>query len=965
MSPEATYVVPNHSVSEAHISSQQPRNEPSSSALGAGGPSGWEYFQDVTGVVDDRETKNTNAQDEMNRPALNDGYIELPASRSETAQKPEPTIPVPATSEVPMREHSVSPEPSSKGLPRTGTIDGLIQAWSAPLNDSGSGRESRKSSISTLDHSRREVPGSTTPSPRPSSQKPQAQQDQISALNHDKIIQDAQERPTSFNSISTTHGTSSSPIPVKSVEMDSYADLDPEYRASLARFAAMLRKEQAASDEDKYKIFKAFVLKETRLRAILYNLESDDAEDWTSPNRATTTKDGKVVAAIPTNDAPNFSQALPNDVRTAETLNSTDIAPKLKVETTSGTNEDSYIVVSLHDESEYSPGGRPRIPRNCPRRSASHPLPESSSRATSSPSDYAPIVIDELRPSASDAFAILTRDSLSRPASAPLAMRDGVANDPIKFEPPRPAYTPFRYAEGHQRGSEPVSVARPASQAYSALRNQSVSSGRLLTKSTSKLASPLRSETPVSPAGNGVRREHEEAFPGVNRDKIGVNSSEKQGKASSGLVNEQVLRPDQPTGLVQAMNSLSKIIPTTMPKQRPSSRQVVEAKHAMGQYPDSFTWIPETVIGWDRDNRVLRRKQEEERRARQEESERNIDGLFNGQEIGYSDIAQLETEFKLAEATRKYQEDVQELESFTEKVFKPVTERLKEELCQLHAQYSGAVEVLEHESDSGSQYIHGNGDRPSRSEAMEVVLALYKKLQTRYVKTAEAHYERERRRKKLELSVLYTNSDRAAMRELEREFSKAERQEALHQAREKDSRANKLMNTFDRATVRGLGENQQFVDEVVAKLQSVNDLLNEKQENVTTLLLAGLNGSLRSTEEVLDYVANDTKTLLTMSDQVDNMLNDADYEVSVAEARAANATEDSMKLLEGEKSKEDERLQAEAETRMGGVTKGPQDALSFLRNMLKRIGDDPQHQDRVQKALEAAKLRNALKTPVG
>ena len=156
-----------------------------------------------------------------------------------------------------------------------------------------------------------------------------------------------------------------------------------------------------------------------------------------------------------------------------------------------------------------------------------------------------------------------------------------------------------------------------------------------------------------------------------------------------------------------------------------------------------------------------------------------------------------------------------------------------------------------------------------------------------------------------------------------------------------------------------------MIDEIVTRLQRINDLLREKSENATELLLAGLHATLRSLEKLLDYVASDSKSFLIMSNTVEDMLNNADYDVSVAEARAANATQESMTTLEDEKNKEDERIKAEVDTRMGSVAKGPEKALSLVRSIMKRTGDDPQHQDRVQKALEAAKIRNATKTPVG
>jgi hypothetical protein len=975
VSPESTHATAWTGPSQVPIASQHTRIGPGSSALGAGGPSDWEHFQASFDDAEAEETSSTNAQSHSGNPTFDDRYAELPADlspasskRASSAQSILPLPPIPAVSEIPLREHSVSPEPSVEGFPRTGTIDGVIQAWSTPLQNNLPRGESRKSSVSTLDRSRRDAVDSIQSSPQRSLQKLQVEHQQ-SAFEHDSLSQVIQQVPASPSRTSSWQHSAAPPaLSTKTIEVDPYADLGPEYRASLARYVVTLRKEEAAPENERYKIFQAFVLKETRLRSILYGVESDGTEvKAASQGQDQITEQEAVVAKALPVTAASATTSLPTHANTSKATNRThNISPKLTVETTSTANEESYVVVERDDQPEYSPGGRPRMSRNAPRRTASHPPLKSPPKATSSPSDYAPMVVDELtQPRVNKALAS-TFHPPPRPGTAPLITQNGPMKDPIKFEPPRPAYTPFRYAEGPQRGSEPILLSRPAYEAYSALRHQSVDSGRVMAQSTANVKSPTRRDTLGSPTVSTARREHEEAFLGLIREKSRVYRKGKQGKSPGTPINDLVLPlPDPVDRQTQVISDLRKIIPTTMPHQRQPGPKILQAEHEMGKYPDVFAWIPETVVAWDRRNRTIRKKQEDERQARQEESEKNIDALFNENEIGYSDIGQLESDFKLAEATRKYDEDVKELECFTDQVFQPVTGRLKEELVQLNTQYIRAVDMLELEADSGSQYIQGTEDHASRSAAMTILLTVYNKLQIRYVKTAEAHYERERRRKKLELSILQTNGDTAAMKKLEQEFSIAERQQALHEARENDTRANKLMDIVDRATVRGLGDNQQFVDDVVAKLQSVNEILNARPENAKELPLASLHETLRAAEEMLDYVATDSKALLTMSNQADNMLNNADYDVSMAAARVANATQESMKTLELEKSKEDERIKAEVDTRLGSVAKGPEHALALVRNIMKRTGVDPQHQDRVQKALEAAKLRNAMKSPVG
>jgi len=235
------------------------------------------------------------------------------------------------------------------------------------------------------------------------------------------------------------------------------------------------------------------------------------------------------------------------------------------------------------------------------------------------------------------------------------------------------------------------------------------------------------------------------------------------------------------------------------------------------------------------------------------------------------------------------------------------------------------------------------------------------------------------------LTVLYTNGDIQGVKKLEKEFAGAEKMAVLHEARGKDTRANRLMDSFDRATVRGLGDNQVFTDEVMAKLQDV-------RKSIDTVLTSGANDSipndtretLRLAQSTLETISSDSRRVLALSSEGDILLNDADYNVSVAEARVGNAEKATYLKLEDEKAKEDGKLIEEMDTRVRTVTKGPSEGVGVVKEILGRIGagdtgggggggvgggvgqgggtgmgmGDEGHQERIKRALEAAKMRN-------
>lgn len=853
--------------------------------------------------------------------------------------------------------------------------------------------------------------------------------------------------------------------------VDPYADLEPEFKASLKRYAAMLRKEASAgSDEQKFEIFHTFIMKELRLRSLLYGVELN--RSIKEVKKAASLAD--IQAALPTSvvrqehvegvdqaksegvpTAPSTAQQHPHqppppkedalqasqnhaDGQKEQSKTSIDkadnVVPSPPVRSVGQSQAVSVrpvdaVAANLQrdgDEEAYSPGGRPRAPVIAAAAAPSPPPPPPALKVQSNPGDKAPagvasiaeeeayspggrpkpvnvVGIKPTRPSISMSSQDQSDPNLSLTApspsnNAPMVMEDYVTPQPpspsanapiilesdvpqsssgrpsdaprpvvpIKFEPPRPAYTPFRYNAGVQ--DDKMQPSQPADQAYSSLRHAVADSGRLMAQET--LLGPIR---PSSATG---RQEHQEAFIGlIRKQSMAVRQQPPQPPSAIrakdnavNLVPPPAIRVGTPAGvqpedrLKQAVTALRTLLPQDFSVDSIQHPKLKELKAKIAAVPDQFGFIRETVVEWDRTNREVRKQQDAERRARQEESEAHIDGLFNDNEIGYADIGELEAEFKLSEADRRYRENQEELESFTTQVFNKVTQKLQKEIDDLTPAYNAAIELLDRESESVSRCFKLEGNRASMSEVMNCALSLFNKIETRHRKMAEAHVERERRRKHLELTILYTNNDKDGMKRLERDFEVAEKAQVLLEVRGKDERANKLMDSFDRATVRGLGDNQLFIDDVLAKLEEVKRIIFSDDTGMFRGKLyepGGARETLSLAQDVVGIVMADSRKLLALSNEGDILLNDADYGVSVAEARVANADKGTYSSLEREKAKEDAKLVEEMNARVASVTKSPLAAIALTREVIDRIGDDPEHQDRIKRALEAAKQRNA------
>lgn len=1029
---------------------------------------------------------------------------------------------------------------ASGGIKRTDTIDGVINAWSAPLKFAP--KQGR------IDESRPQSSGSLQESPK------------------ERIVEVVKE--------------------VTKV-VDPYEDMEPEYKASLKRYAEMLRREAAAeTDEQKFSAFEAFIKKELRLRAMLYGMDSPlqlikSQERGAQSNERT--KDAPLpaqllpaqVAALvdvvkgPTASAPvnpagpdsvkakvsdthELSKALGPKEELAEPqsseaapdsppkpvnagLNLAALAARLRDSPvqSSPQKEQAPVVVNGaattstnreeweddddvdddddDDDQQFSPGGRP-----LPKTTSKPDLPASRAAAGATEEAYSPggrpIALNASTntnpskpPTVPELTIPTTTQPLNRPtilspgANAPMVLSDYImpghpptppspganapmlvepspqsasANAPIvvspagnggsggglvskrsstasatkKFEPDRPAYTPFRYAPAVQGPS------MPADKSYESLRREGVESGRFLkhdaTMATTaavggggigpgRIGTPMAGSGASTPGGlvvpsvaalqaggvggpggggQGGRKMQDEAFIGLIRMQSkavrgggggaaagggkpstatpppiaalrpGTPAAQRAGTPGAGAGGSNpTARPPTPAAVVgggpvraptpvapgdltAAVAALRAALPETVPDSYGLSKHegVNTIKAKVDAMVDQFGFIHQTVLEWDKRNRVLRKKLDEERSQRQAESEARIDDLFNDNEIGYADIGELEAEFKLAEAKLKYEEDKAELDSFTAEVFDGVAGRLRGEVEELGRGFERAVWLLDEESEAAGRCLERNDGEgkgaPEMGIVMNLVLGIFNKMEVRHQKLTEAAVERERRRKRLELTVLYTNGDTAGVKRLESEFATAERMQVLQEARAKDARANALMDAFDRATVRGLGDNQGLVDELLPRIRPVREFVvrEDGREHDEAVLYGpeGVRETLALAQKAVDLVLADSQKLLTIENVADKILNDADYGVSVAEARVSDADRSTYQKLDEEKAKEDAKIVEDTGSRMSAVGKGPGEAVELIREVVARIGDDPEHQARIRRALEAARRRN-------
>lgn len=902
---------------------------PSASALGPGTPSDWEHLGPTPGDFDDtpwfppRRPEPIPQEKAQTPPGFSTG-IPSPTTVDHTS---EPTPPIEANRYAPganeaaelfPRRDSVSPIspestlaqiPPSHDLTRPArrnsgvsfddhaeSIDNVIDAWVRPLTPTNKQTKPDQGAISPPNEHPRDHQATPIEHLNPLKSNPNP-------------VQDAEIGPANTTPTAEVRAGSTAPR-----EADPYEDLDPWSKSSLTRYVAMLRKETVAdSDEERFKIFTAFMSKETKLREILYNIEHEvqaPQEMSHAPELALEQSSASTSPAGPGDGKPAYESGLiPVETEDITSLSMT------REETTDGDDAGS----------EYSAGGRPVIAKEA--RRGSQWLPKLSTLPHGEPSAQ-----------------------LARSPSVPYLADDRAQKqilEPLETNPPRPIYTPFQYTEGPQRGSDNLTFDRPAYQAYSDLRQASAVSGRVMSNAPPPTSRSRSSSFATSPA----RNEHDETFLGVIRHKSTAYQAANRRNTTPLPLLPEAFRRGRSDGVVEDLRALAW---TPLDKHSESSWHIT-TRGDLEKVSDDFSWIQESIENWEKSTKARREKLDQERRARQEDSEERIDDLFNGKEIGYADINTLEEDFRQTEARVQLDEERVEVEDFINRIFNPLDERLKEEISILRKSYDSALGQLDRDQKGKNSPI----EQCSPSVTMKMINDTHSKLEIRFQKRLEIALDCERRRKKAERRPLVFMGDTASLRKLDGDFYRMEKRNILEAARDCDDRANRLMNSFDDAILHGLGMNQSLLDELLSKAARLDpstlrasDLPDSEVEQI-----------LKSTATFAASLQTDSEEILRCSGVADMALNEADYNVSVAEARYANSEADIFQRLEVEKRKEDAVLQRDLEDKLQSIQKSPREIDAMVQRALKDLDKAPEAASPLPETEDVATANQTLEVP--
>jgi len=200
----------------------------------------------------------------------------------------------------------------------------------------------------------------------------------------------------------------------------------------------------------------------------------------------------------------------------------------------------------------------------------------------------------------------------------------------------------------------------------------------------------------------------------------------------------------------------------------------------------------------------------------------------------------------------------------------------------------------------------------------------------------EAVLEKDRRFRKTQLAPLYTEGKVTEMKKLEKRFDLTERELVLEAARAKDDRANKLTHTVDENTLRGIQDNQEYTTTISGGIGTITQAMSHDSDVRDPIDIREL---LTLASSYVSRLLANSRRLVQQSNSTDVILNDADYDISVAEAKVANADGETLKRLKDEKQQEDVKLKQDLEQRMSSVNTDSGVVTEQIEGLIVRVGD--------------------------
>ncbi|KAI9772227.1 MAG: hypothetical protein M1840_000976 [Geoglossum simile] len=878
-----------------------------------------------------------------------------------------------------------------RGADQTKPVPASSQSFS--VDDGGGDRsvQIQQPNSNTKAPSPQKLPGTTQPKP-------------ASNLNFTLDNGPLSSQPLQFNDTSFGNGNHSQLSPKKRAAPEPvgpFPNLDPWYKASLERYAAMVNAESlAATDEERTKLFTDFMMEESRLRGVRYGV-GIGVGLRNEEKRKSSEFSTSVGRAQPT--TPPRGRQPPKPV-------STSVPP-----------------TSSDDDIQYSPGGRPRIRSQSATAKSRNPAGvsdlrrESASRKSqptatpppqkyvvaapqkpidqpSSPGRNAPIPVDSTE-------SMTSRTTAHAPSSPP-AKSGGIRSRPITPGSPKgigsapdnkPAYKPFRPGtEGQKATAE--SLYKPYIPPSASLthitenRNYSQVPATADTKSNKPVYVPFTLSPPVDTGSGGNSNAR---GPPIQR-KTSLDSAPQRPRAGATNEHAETLLQEDSNGKAAVYGKAA----TPFPRRRDTT-DIATVKSAVGPIKEHFGPLlpPPAEKGGHSAGRkgVPTPSQGEDLMAglqrilpsrRGPKTDGNIyisptiscmDSLPDELNFISDAISAWEIKAKKVREThdRERRTRQEEQEEHTDQLFSEsqigygdisaleedfkLSEREKKSKEDKEEYESFVSEVFARSYDhfqeeikqlmdhyvgcmdlmkdtvAGKEALEPYTDKPNLSQIMAVFVVLHKKIEMRHEAVVQVVMERDKRFKKTVIQPLYSAGNIPEMKKMEKHFDEADKKSALEAARKKDQRAKRFMRSIEENTMKTLREDLNYMDEVA---QEVHKILQELPPSLSANysgIAQALSDELAFAQTILKTLARKSEDLMQLFHTAALEINTAEYGVSHAIARLQNESPDTTDRLREDMLKENDRLAKELENRISVVKGDFQKSNEEVSTLLQRL----------------------------
>ena len=671
----------------------------------------------------------------------------------------------------------------------------------------------------------------------------------------------------------------------KPTTADLVPDIDPWYASSLERYIVMLRSEAFEPlVEDKIKAFTSFLETESGIRGLPY---------YSAPPPVPVVQD--IV-----DQHPEQTVGLSRGTSNASTKKR-----DLNVQVPSAREE------AQEDDFEYSPGGRPVLRSRQAVKSDETIPTQQSFNMSGAPSGHSTTVLTPTS-SQDDDFNKTPTPMQSPPEEQPQ----------LQYK----AYVPPGISQAESAKS---------------LHRQSIS---------------FSSTPPIAPLQTtpGSGKDRDEIFFGA---KVADSSAKPANRpTASTSVSSDI---SVPAPLFTPKPPAAAATPAPAPQKGPfevltdlipaqivvsTSSELEEIRKKLSGFSSDFSFIQETTGTWERAAALARKKNDDARRKRQEDSEAHTDELYNNNQISYVEIGPIEDEFKEKERDLKAREDREEYKTYVEKVFDTVYDDLQSQIKSLMDLYV-ETENLVHTSMSGVKSME-RVDVVSTAEALNLLKQLHDSIEVRHEKVVLAVSERDKRYKKTEVQPLYAAGNISKMKTVEKHFENAEKQAVLRAKSEKAERVSGLVRVAEEVVIGAVGVEQGEIDSILA---AIRDLPEQSDEALLT-----------RAREMLLALKKSSKALLELFNNFEIELNSSVIEAEIAQAYADNAGLDRVKVLESEMVEGEKKAKEEFQRRVKVIDqdKDEIDGLIAKKRGKAVLGEEEEKKERMMRALEEAKKRN-------